>query len=85
MDKIIEAVDADLCTESRQRFSTGFSFGGMMSYSLACLRPEKFRAVSVQSGCGFDQIIGGMSSKSKGATNPPVLGSCKKTDSFSFS
>ena len=58
-----------------------------MSYSLACLRPDKFRAVSVQSGCGFDQVIGGMSTNNKGKTGgaakPP--GACKKTDSFSSS
>jgi poly(3-hydroxybutyrate) depolymerase len=87
VDTMIEAIDADLCTESRQRFSTGFSFGGVMSYSLACLRPEKFRAVSVQSGCGFDQVIGGMSlnnkGKESGAAKPP--GACKKTDIVSSS
>jgi predicted esterase len=89
VDKIVDAVDADLCIDTRLRFATGFSFGGVMSHSLACLRPEKFRAVSVQSGCGFDMVIDGMSKSNKGkapggtgpAAKPP--GACKKTDSFS--
>ena len=89
VDRIITAIDADFCINTKLRFSTGFSFGGVMSHSLACLRPDKFRAVSVQSGAEFDAVITGMSTNNKGkgvgskgsTTKPP--GACKKTDGFS--
>jgi poly(3-hydroxybutyrate) depolymerase len=91
VDKMVEAIDADLCVDTRLRFATGFSFGGVMSYSLACARADKFRAVSAQSGANFDVVIAGMSkqsqpkqSKGKQAA-PKAPGACKKTDSFSQS
>jgi poly(3-hydroxybutyrate) depolymerase len=93
VDKIVEVMDAELCVDTRRRFATGFSFGGVISHSLACLRADTFRAVSVQSGANFDAVIGGMSGTNKGKgngiegpkpkANPP--GTCKKTDSFSAS
>lgn len=89
VDKIIEAVDAEFCIDTRLRFATGFSFGGVMSYALGCLRGDKFRAVSMQSGANFDTIMEGMSKQNKGNTGakgaPAAVlpGSCKRTDSFS--
>jgi poly(3-hydroxybutyrate) depolymerase len=81
VDKLIETIDSDLCIDTRLRFSTGFSFGGVISYSLACLRGEKFRAVSVRSGGNFDAILGSMGGKGdKTKANGP--GACKKTDSL---
>ncbi len=49
VDDIIRQVEADLCVDTTQRFAVGFSYGGAMSYSLACSRPTVFRAVAVQS------------------------------------
>jgi poly(3-hydroxybutyrate) depolymerase len=91
VDRILGVIDTDLCIDTRLRFATGFSFGGVMAHSLACLRSDKFRAVSVQPGCGFDMVIDGMSKTNKGKApggkgapaKPP--GACKKTDSFSQS
>jgi poly(3-hydroxybutyrate) depolymerase len=34
-DQMVKTVEADLCVNTNLRFSTGFSFGGAMSYSLA--------------------------------------------------
>jgi poly(3-hydroxybutyrate) depolymerase len=82
VSKIIDSVDAELCVDTRLRFAVGFSFGGVMSYSLACLRPDKMRAVSVQSGASFDAVITGMSKQNKGNA---AKGGCKKTDGFSSS
>lgn len=70
VDQIIDATDSDLCIETKLRFSTGFSFGGVMSYSLACLRADKFRAVSVQSGAKFDAVIAGMAKSNSGNLGP---------------
>ncbi|THV29563.1 ricin-type beta-trefoil lectin domain protein [Glycomyces paridis] len=44
-DAMIQRVEADLCVDQSQRFSLGFSYGGAMSYALACARPDVFRAV----------------------------------------
>src|SRR5690606_26127758 len=39
-------VENDLCVDTTQLFSVGFSYGGAMSYALACARPTVFRAVA---------------------------------------
>lgn len=44
------ALDADLCVDQNLRFSTGFSYGAAMSYSIACSLAKDFRAVAVLSG-----------------------------------
>jgi poly(3-hydroxybutyrate) depolymerase len=55
-DDMIRLIEADLCVDQTQRFSVGFSFGGAMSYSLACSRPTMFRAVAAIAAPG--QISG---------------------------
>jgi len=35
-DKMVSTIEADLCVDTNLRFSTGFSYGGAMSYALAC-------------------------------------------------
>lgn len=62
VDAMIETLEADLCVEQDLRFATGFSYGGAMSFSLACSRPDEFRAVAVLSG--------GMLSGCDGGTQP---------------
>ncbi|WP_329430036.1 lectin [Streptosporangium sp. NBC_01495] len=57
VDDLIRRIEADLCVDTSQRFALGFSYGGGMSYSLACSRATVFRAVAVYagaqlSGCG---------------------------------
>ncbi|MFP8884079.1 CE1 family esterase [Streptomyces mangrovi] len=49
VDDMIRRIEADLCVDQEQRFALGFSYGGAMSYSLACSRATVFRAVAVQS------------------------------------
>jgi len=44
-DDMIRRIEADLCVDQSQRFSLGFSYGGAMSYALACARPNVFRGV----------------------------------------
>jgi poly(3-hydroxybutyrate) depolymerase len=45
-DDMIRTIDNALCVDTTQRFSVGFSYGGAMSYALACARPTVFRAVA---------------------------------------
>lgn len=46
-DDMLAAVTGDLCVDESRVFTTGFSFGGAISYKLACARQEKFRAAVV--------------------------------------
>ena len=45
VDNILSLVEGDLCVDTTQVFAMGWSFGGAMSYALACARPAVFRAV----------------------------------------
>ena len=45
-DDMISLIENDLCVDTSQLFSVGFSYGGAMSYALACARPSVFRAVA---------------------------------------
>ncbi len=47
VDDMIRRIEADLCVDTAQRFALGFSYGGAMSYALACARATAFRAVAV--------------------------------------
>ncbi|UBU09455.1 cellulose binding domain-containing protein [Nonomuraea gerenzanensis] len=59
VDDLIRLIEADLCVDTSQRFATGFSYGGGMSFSLACSRPSVFRAVAVFSGAQLSGCSGG--------------------------
>jgi poly(3-hydroxybutyrate) depolymerase len=50
VDDMIRQVEEDLCVDTTRLFSVGFSYGGGMSYALACARATVFRAVAVYSG-----------------------------------
>ena len=53
IDEIIGSVEDDLCVDTSLRFSIGFSWGGSMSYSLACRsEPYTFRAVTAIAAAG---------------------------------
>lgn len=54
---ILAAFQADLCIDLDRIFSVGFSYGGMMSFAIACDMGDVFRAVAplsgaLYSGCG---------------------------------
>lgn len=59
IDAITKQVESDLCVDQSSRFATGFSWGGGMSYSLACSRAKQFKAVSVLSGGVISGCDGG--------------------------
>ena len=46
VDDMLSRIENDLCVDTTQRFSLGFSYGGAMSISLACSRPAVFRAIA---------------------------------------
>ena len=39
-DMMIQTIEEQLCVDETQRFATGWSYGGAMSFSLACSRPS---------------------------------------------
>jgi poly(3-hydroxybutyrate) depolymerase len=45
-DDMVRLIENDLCVDTTQLFSVGFSYGGAMSYALACARATVFRAVA---------------------------------------
>jgi poly(3-hydroxybutyrate) depolymerase len=59
VDNMIQRIEADLCVDTTQLFATGFSWGGGMSYALACARATVFRAVAVMSGAQISGCSGG--------------------------
>jgi len=52
VDEILKAVFADLCIDTSRVMLEGFSQGAAMSWTLACSRPNVFRAVVGHSGGG---------------------------------
>jgi polyhydroxybutyrate depolymerase len=53
-DLLLESISKDYCVDQARVFSTGYSFGGMMSNSLACDRGSKLRAFAPMAGAFFD-------------------------------
>ncbi|MCA2219550.1 cellulose binding domain-containing protein [Jidongwangia harbinensis] len=62
VDDILRVVENALCVDTSQRFALGFSYGGAMSFTLACARPAVFRAVAPIAGAN---LSGGCSSASQ--------------------
>lgn len=59
IDDVMRQVEAALCVDTSHVFAGGFSYGGAMSYALACARPTVFRAVAVYSGANLSGCAGG--------------------------
>lgn len=59
VDDMVKTVEENLCIDQDLRFSTGFSYGGAMSYAIACSRAKQFRAVAVLSGGLLSGCTGG--------------------------
>jgi polyhydroxybutyrate depolymerase len=53
-DALLASISKDYCVDQARVFSTGYSFGGMMSNSLACNRGSKLRAFAPMAGAFFD-------------------------------
>ena len=58
-DDISRQIENDLCVDTSQRFALGWSYGGAMSYAVACARPNVVRAVTVISGANLSGCNGG--------------------------
>ncbi len=58
-DAMIELFQNELCIDTKRIFATGFSYGGGMSYALACARPDVFRGVALYAGAQLSGCEGG--------------------------
>jgi len=47
---MVSYFETNFCVDKSRIFSTGFSYGGMMSHTIACEMPDVFRAVGIMSG-----------------------------------
>ncbi|WP_437815943.1 alpha/beta hydrolase family esterase [Sorangium sp. So ce1078] len=47
---MLDRFRAELCIDQSRIFSTGFSYGGMMSYAIGCAMGDVFRAIAPMSG-----------------------------------
>jgi poly(3-hydroxybutyrate) depolymerase len=50
MRAMLERFNSELCVDTSRVFSTGFSFGGMMSFALGCDAADVIRAIAPQAG-----------------------------------
>jgi poly(3-hydroxybutyrate) depolymerase len=53
IDDLVRLVEGDMCVDTSQLFALGWSYGGAMSYAIACARPTVFRAVAAYSGANL--------------------------------
>jgi poly(3-hydroxybutyrate) depolymerase len=59
VDDMVKEIEAGLCVDTTQLFASGFSYGGAMTYAIACARPTVFRGVVVYSGANLSGCQGG--------------------------
>jgi polyhydroxybutyrate depolymerase len=50
LNAMLELFESKLCIDTTRIFSTGFSYGGMMSFTVGCDAPGVFRAIAPMSG-----------------------------------
>ncbi|HTV21465.1 MAG TPA: prolyl oligopeptidase family serine peptidase [Polyangiaceae bacterium] len=50
LDAMLDRLRGELCIDESRIFSTGFSYGGMMSLAVGCARADVFRAIAPMSG-----------------------------------
>lgn len=62
-DALLEAVSSNLCIDESRVFTTGFSFGAMMSYGLSVTRQTKLRAAVTMAAANYN--LPGQPSNSK--------------------
>jgi predicted esterase len=53
-DDLLALIDANLCIDDNRVFTTGFSFGAMMSYSLSITRQTKLRAAVTMAPANYN-------------------------------
>ena len=78
-EQMLEYFNANLCIDQEKIFSTGFSFGGMMSYAMGCAYADVFRAIAPCSG-NLNPSLGGSCDANSGPI--AMIGIHGATDDF---
>lgn len=60
-DALLAHLKSAYCVDAERVFSTGHSYGGMMSFTLGCQRPDDLRAIAPVAGAHFGGGQGGCS------------------------
>jgi polyhydroxybutyrate depolymerase len=53
LDAMLARIQGDLCIDQSRIFSTGWSYGGMMTLAVGCARADVFRAIAPMSGATY--------------------------------
>lgn len=59
VDDMVKLIGDNYCVDTKHVFANGFSYGGGMSYALACARTEVFKAVAIYNGAVLSGCDGG--------------------------
>jgi hypothetical protein len=59
VDDMVKLIEANYCVDTTHVITSGFSFGGGMSYELACARAKAFRAAVIYEGAQLSGCDGG--------------------------
>jgi polyhydroxybutyrate depolymerase len=59
LDAMLARFDSELCIDKTRIFSTGFSYGGMMSIAVGCAKGGVFRAIAPISGAPYSGCVDG--------------------------
>jgi poly(3-hydroxybutyrate) depolymerase len=59
VDDMVKLIEDNYCVDTKHLFANGFSYGGGMSYALACARSDVFKAVGIYDGAVLSGCKGG--------------------------
>jgi hypothetical protein len=59
VDDMVELISENYCVDTKHIFANGFSYGGGMSYAIACSRADVFRGVAIYNGAVLSGCEGG--------------------------
>jgi hypothetical protein len=59
VDDMVELITQNYCVDMTRLFANGFSYGGGMSYAVACARANVFRGVAIYNGAELSGCEGG--------------------------
>ncbi len=59
IDDMVKLIKENYCVDETRLYANGFSYGGGMSYAIACARAKVFRAVAIYNGAELSGCDGG--------------------------
>jgi poly(3-hydroxybutyrate) depolymerase len=59
VDDMVKLIEDNYCVDTTRLYANGFSYGGGMSYAIACARAKVFRAVAIYEGAVLSGCTGG--------------------------